>query len=150
MESCGRSVGEDRPLPAGEHGGQPPALEGHVGAANGIDALMDAMQAASRDPGPDAGSAQAELTQLREGNHPMLPGGQGNDEAIQLALSTAMVGFRCREQRFPSIVGHGAMVAPETSRVARGVLLSRDRTGLGGRYHQTVESTPSSSEIGFV
>ena len=43
------------------------------------------------------------------------------------------------------------MVAAGTSRLAHGVLLIRDRTGLGGRcYHQTVESTSSSSSIGFV
>jgi hypothetical protein len=115
-----------------------------------MDTLMDAMQAPSRNPGPDAGSAQAELVQLREGNHPMLPSGQGDDEAIQLALPATMDGFRCREQRFPSIAGHGAMVAAATSRVARGLRLNRDRTGLGGHYHQTVESTSSSSSIGFV
>jgi hypothetical protein len=97
---------------------------------------MNAVQATSRDPGPDAGSAQAELAQLPEGNHPMLPGSQGNDDAIQVALPATMDGFRCREQRFPSIAGHGAtvdiaghgaMVAAGTSRVARGSWLIRDR-----------------------
>jgi hypothetical protein len=102
MERGSRLMREDGSVSTCEHCGHPLSVDGHVRPADRVDALVNPVQPACRDSGPNPCCAQSELEQLPEGNHAMLPGSQGHDEAIQFALSPTMDGFRCRGQRFPS------------------------------------------------
>lgn len=54
---------------------------------------MDSMQATARHSVMDRTFAKPEIQQLKEGDNPMLPGGDGHQEPVHLPASSPIVEF---------------------------------------------------------
>ena len=75
------------------------------------------MQPSTRDAIAYGTSTEAEIKELKEGEDPVLSGGNAGDQPVEMALGSTMDGFRRHRRRFRTIVGHGVIVATQTSRV---------------------------------
>src|SRR4051794_11300407 len=67
---------------AGEHGSHPASALRQALVADGIDALVDAMELAQPSAPVDRLTTETELNELSKGNDSVLPGGQRRDSAM--------------------------------------------------------------------
>jgi hypothetical protein len=72
---------------------------------------VDPVQTTAGYAVPDSARTKSDLKELPKGDYAVLPRRDRNDQAIDLAPPLTSVGFRPHGRRFPTIVGHGAMVA---------------------------------------
>jgi len=70
---CGGAVAEDGALAAGENGGHEAAVEAQAAVADGVDALVDAVQLSTVYAISYCASAQARHFELPPRRHAMLP-----------------------------------------------------------------------------
>ena len=84
------------------------------------------MQPSTRDAIAYGTSTEPEIKELKEGEDPVLSGGNAGDQPVEMALGSTMDGFRQHRRRFRTIVGHGAIVATQTSRVVGRLCLDLD------------------------
>ena len=82
---------------------------------NGIDRRFDAMKTPASDPVLDRAPSKPELTQLREGDDPVLPFRDRRDRDIRLQKTMTVMGPGKR-------VGHAAEFAPRRVTRVRRVL----------------------------
>src|SRR3954452_16648970 len=73
---------EDSAGPAGEHGSHPASPLRQALVADGVDALVDAVELAQASAPVDRLTTETELNELSKGNDSVLPGGQHRDPAI--------------------------------------------------------------------
>jgi hypothetical protein len=64
------------------------AAAGELGAADGVDRAVDAVEPATGGPVLNGSCTEAELPQLAEANHPVLPIRQNRDFDIDRKLNT--------------------------------------------------------------
>src|SRR5581483_3720966 len=96
---------EHRSLTACEHGSHPVPLNRQISASDGVHASMDSMQATARHTVMDCAFAKPEVQQLKEGDNPMLPGGDSHDEPVCLPASSPFVEFPRNRCGFSTIAG---------------------------------------------
>ena len=82
VQAAGVAVTEERAVATGEDGGQAAALEGEERAADGVDAAVDAVQAAEQDPGADHLCGVAEGAELLEGDDVVLTPGEVRETSV--------------------------------------------------------------------
>ena len=117
VESRGGTMRQDGPLSARERSGHPAPFDWNVSASHRVHAVVHSMQPSTRDAIAYGTSTEAEIKELKEGEDPVLSGGNAGDQPVEMALGSTMDGFRRHRRRFRTIVGHGAIVATQTSRV---------------------------------
>jgi hypothetical protein len=80
---CGRgSVGQERSLTAGKHGGHPLAPDRHVRSPDRVDTLVDPVQPPRGDTGVHRSLTETESQELGERDNAMLAGSQSDDGAV--------------------------------------------------------------------
>ncbi len=82
--------------------------------SDGIDAGVDPMQPARRDPGPHGPRLQPEPDELGKGDDPVLPSRKFGDRSLQPFGASGR--FRHLYVRNRPLASHGEIVAPLASR----------------------------------
>jgi hypothetical protein len=84
--------------------------------ADGIDALVDPVEAPGLGATLNRLGAQTENDELRKGDHPVLLFRKGGDRPLQLTSPSASGRFHTYSGRNRPLASHGAMVPPLASR----------------------------------
>jgi hypothetical protein len=111
----GSAVEERRAGPAREDRRHPVPARPEDGVADGVDALVDAMQAAGRGPVAHPARREAERLELAARHHAVLPARDSRDLAVDRPLDE----LRTSDVHFSSSPGHGSTMTARASRVAR-------------------------------
>jgi hypothetical protein len=90
--------------------------------------LVDTVEPPACHPVTNGPGTEAKVKKLKEGDHPMLPSGDGDNEPVEMPLPSAIDGFRRYRRRFRTIVGHEVMLAPRSARVGGHLCRKADGT----------------------
>jgi hypothetical protein len=111
-------MAQQSPVPAGQHGREPPAVGADAKVAHGEDAAMETMEPARSNPAVDHPRRQADRPELRPGHDSVLPARELGDGVVR---------------------GHARTLASRSAPRTR--RWCRDRGGIGTRLNRVPGAT---------